>query len=43
MMHVWFTHDLRSAFAVRAPEPELCRDGLLRGRSCTDPSSSKGM
>jgi hypothetical protein len=43
MMHVWFTRDLRSAFAVRAPEPELCRDGLLQGHSCTDPSSSKGM
>lgn len=43
MMHVWFTRDLRSAFAVRAPEPELCRDGLLHGHSCTDPSNAKGM
>ncbi|MGZ8687441.1 MAG: hypothetical protein ACXWZP_03340 [Gaiellaceae bacterium] len=43
MMHVWFTHDLRSAFAVRAPEPELCRDGLLVGQSCESPSSSNGM
>ena len=24
MLHVWFTRDLRSAFAIRAPEPELC-------------------
>ena len=29
MLHVWFTRDLRSAFAIHAPEPELCRDGLL--------------
>jgi hypothetical protein len=43
MMHVWFTRDLRSAFAVRAPEPELCRDGLLVGRTCENPSSSNGM
>jgi hypothetical protein len=42
-MHVWFTRDLRSAFAVRAPEAELCRDGLLVGRSCERPSSSNGM
>jgi hypothetical protein len=33
MLHVWFTRDLRSAFAIRAPEPELCAAGLLpRGR-----------
>lgn len=43
MMHVWFTRDLRSAFAVRAPEPELCRDGLLAGRTCESPSGSNGM
>jgi len=34
MLHVWFTHDLRSAFAVHAPVPELCRDGLLGARAC---------
>ena len=34
MMHVWFTRDLRSAFAIRAPEPELCRDGLLPASHC---------
>jgi hypothetical protein len=27
MMHVWFTHDLRSAFAIHAPAREL---GLIR-------------
>ena len=34
MLHVWFTHDLRSAFAVHAPVPELCRDGLLGVQAC---------
>ena len=28
MLHVWFTGELRSAFAIRAPEPELCAAGL---------------
>jgi hypothetical protein len=33
MLHVWFTGDLRSAFAIRAPKPELCAAGYLpRGR-----------
>ena len=26
MLHVWFTDDLRSAFAISAPKPELCRE-----------------
>jgi hypothetical protein len=34
MLHVWFTKDLRSAFAVSAPKPELCTAGLLPGGSC---------
>jgi hypothetical protein len=34
MMHVWFTRDLRSAFAIHAPEPELCRAGLLPSTTC---------
>lgn len=34
MLHVWFTDDLRSAFAIRAPEPELCARGLLPRSSC---------
>jgi hypothetical protein len=34
MMHVWFTGDLRSAFAIHAPEPELCRAGLLPAATC---------
>jgi hypothetical protein len=43
MMHVWFTRDLRSAFAVGAPEPELCRDGMLSGAFCRSPGSRRGM
>jgi hypothetical protein len=34
MLHVWFTDDLRSAFAIRAPEPELCALGLLPRGYC---------
>lgn len=29
MLHFWLTRDLRSAFAIHAPKPELCRDRLL--------------
>ena len=43
MMHVWFTRDLRSAFAVGAPEPELCRDGLLSGAFCRSPGTRRAM
>ena len=43
MMHVWFTRDLRSAFAIGAPEPELCRDGMLSGAFCRSPGSRRGM
>jgi hypothetical protein len=34
MLHVWFTRDLRTAFAIRAPEPELCAAGLLGRARC---------
>jgi hypothetical protein len=34
MLHVWFTGDLRSAFAIRAPQPELCAAGLLPRDYC---------
>ena len=37
MLHVWFTRDLRSAFAISAPRPELCRAGLLPRSTCTSP------
>jgi hypothetical protein len=35
MLHVWFTRDLRSAFAIGAPRPELCSAGLIPRSSCT--------
>jgi hypothetical protein len=34
MLHVWFTRGLRSAFAIRAPEPELCAARLLPAWYC---------
>lgn len=34
MLHVWFTGELRSAYAIRAPEPELCAAGFLPSRRC---------
>jgi hypothetical protein len=34
MLHVWFTGDLRSAFAIRAPAPELCAAGYLPRSRC---------
>jgi hypothetical protein len=34
MLHVWFTRDLRSAFAISAPQPELCSLGLIPRASC---------
>jgi len=34
MMHIWFTGDLRSAFAIHAPEPELCLAGRLPAGYC---------
>jgi len=34
MLHVWFTRDLRSAFGIRPPTPELCQAGLVPTRFC---------
>jgi hypothetical protein len=34
MLHVWFTNELRSAFAISAPRPELCAAGLLPRDAC---------
>ena len=34
MLHVWFTDDLRSAFAISRPKPELCATGLLPRDYC---------
>jgi hypothetical protein len=41
MLHVWFTHDLRSAFAIRAPEPELCESSLLPRSFCSFPDTAR--
>ena len=43
MMHVWFTHDLRSAYAIHAPEPELCAARLLPHGYCTSGLHLRGM
>lgn len=34
MLHIWFTRDLRSAYAIHAPEPELCVARLLPRGYC---------
>jgi hypothetical protein len=34
MLHVWFTDDLRSAFAITRPKPELCATGVLPREYC---------
>jgi hypothetical protein len=43
MLHVWFTADLRSAFAVHAPVRELCRDALLTPKACRAGPHRRGM
>ena len=43
MLYIWFTHDLRSVFAVHAPVPELCRDGLLTKKACRAGLYVRGM
>jgi hypothetical protein len=39
MMHIWFTRDLRSAYAIHAPGPELCSSHLLPAAVCRSPHS----
>ena len=34
MLHFWFTSDLRSAYAIRGPLPELCAERLVPRQSC---------
>ena len=43
MMHVWFTRDLRSAYAIHAPWPELCSGHLLPRATCTSGKRFTGM
>jgi hypothetical protein len=34
MLHFWLTRDLRSAYAIHGPPPELCAAGLLPHDRC---------
>jgi hypothetical protein len=43
MMHIWFTRDLRSAYAVHAPWPELCAARLLPSATCASGERFVGM
>jgi hypothetical protein len=43
MMHVWFTRDLRSSYAIHAPWPELCAARLLPARACARGTRFTGM
>jgi hypothetical protein len=43
MMHVWFTGDLRSAYAIHAPVPELCAARLLPVAYCGHAGHVHGM
>jgi hypothetical protein len=43
MLHLWFTKDLRSAFAIHAPVPDLCRDGVLSPEACRAGVHGRGM
>jgi hypothetical protein len=43
MLHIWFTRDLRSAFAIHAPLPELCAARLLPGLVCAQPDTMPAM
>ena len=42
MMHVWFTDDLRSAFAIHAPVHELCVARKLAPEHCDHSTHSHG-
>lgn len=39
MLHVWLTDDLRSAFAIHAPIPELCAAALVPTDHCDEAPS----
>jgi hypothetical protein len=43
MMHIWFTRDLRSAFAIHAPWPELCAGHVLPTATCASGKRFIGM
>jgi hypothetical protein len=39
MIHLWFTHGLRGAYAIHAPVPELCHARRLAPRDCASGAS----
>ena len=43
MLHVWFTGDLRSAYAIHAPVPELCAAKLVPPAGCQPGRHEHGM
>jgi hypothetical protein len=43
MLHIWFTNDLRSAYAIHVPVRQLCRDGLLDADTCAKHPKPLGM
>ena len=43
MLHLWFTRELRSAFAIHAPVRDLCRDGVLTPAACRAGSTGHEM
>ena len=42
MMHVWFTFDLRSSFAIHAPVHDICIAGKLPAAHCDHSKHSHG-
>ena len=42
MMHVWFTGDLRSAYAIHAPVHELCLARLVAPKACNHAEHEHG-
>ena len=43
MLHVWFTGDLRSGYAIHAPVPELCAAKLVPPAGCRPGRHQHGM
>ena len=43
MLHVWFTGELRSAYAIHAPVPELCKARLVPPRACSGPPRGRNV
>ena len=43
MLHVWFTGELRSAYAIHAPVPELCKARLVPRAGCRAGRQHHGM